>query len=745
MSRRSVSDQITDRLTGASRGLRDRWRPTPAAATAPSNDGDADDRDAVALLRSYEATRQGWFWSINADGRVTYLSDCAAERLGLTPPVAGHCFASFFASQVRADDRQRTLPFLLARKAQFNHAIVCSGPMEKPTWWSVTGVPFHDDAGEFAGFRGFSIDVTAQRETVEQSQRLTKYDALTGLLNRFHMAQLLDRTMAAFKPQKRSCAIMLIDLDRFKAVNDTLGHPAGDALLKQVAQRLVHAVGDKDRVSRLGGDEFQVILPDCDDRGTLGALAAEIIAKVSEPYMVDESRCIIGASVGIAVAPFDGEDSEELVRNADLSLYAAKGSGRGRFRFFSEDLLHAAADRRALEQDLIDALAKGQLEVHYQPVVSARDNRVTSFEALMRWNHPERGFVAPSLFIPIAEETDLILRLGEWLLRQACVDAAQWPGDMRVAVNMSPIQFADARLPKLVANALTASGLSPQRLELEITESVFMTNTAETKATFDALSAIGVRLALDDFGTGFSSLSYLQTVPFNKIKIDQSFVQNATNKGSRSAGIIAAIVAMATTLDMETTAEGIETLDQLALIKKLNVSHIQGYVFSRAVAQDALMERCASGDWIITPSGPARQRDKRLSMFRRVGAVHENHYYPVVVRNLSATGALVEGILDVPRGTRFVVDFGEGQLAVGVVTRSRGDQQGVKFEQRLVDDGNGGLCTAHRVPRSLLAAAGLPTRAEGLDLDRFQNVDYTKTGVPAFQTVSGALPLTVRL
>lgn len=349
------------------------------------------------------------------------------------------------------------------------------------------------------------------------------------------------------------------------------------------------------------------------------------------------------------------------------------------------------------------------------------------------------------MFIPIAEETDLIVRLGEWLLRRACDDAAQWPGDMRVAVNVSPVQFAEARLPKLVANALAVSGLPPRRLELEITESVFMSDTAETKAAFDALSALGVRLALDDFGTGYSSLSYLQTIAFDKIKIDQSFVRTATEKGSRSAAIIAAIVALASTLEMETTAEGIETMDQLALVTKLNVSHIQGYVYSKAVSQDVLMQRCADGEWIIPPSGPARQREIRRSMFRRAGAVHENHYYPIVIRNLSATGALVEGIIDAPCGTRFVVDFGEGQLAVAIVTRSRRNQQGLTFEQRLVDDGNGGLCTAHRVPRSMLAAAGLPTRTDGLDLDRFQNVDYTKTGVPAFQTDSGALPLTVRL
>ena len=328
---------------------------------------------------------------------------------------------------------------------------------------------------------------------------------------------MLESTLGAFNNQNRSCAIMLLDLDRFKAVNDTLGHPAGDALLKQVAQRLAHVVGDKERVSRLGGDEFQIILPDMEDRGDLALMANDIIAKLSQPYMIDDGRCTIGASVGIAVSPYDGETAEDLVRNADLALYSAKGSGRGRYRFYSEDLLKAAEDRRVLEEDLLDALNSGQIEVHYQPVVCTATDRVGGFEALMRWNHPQKGYISPALFIPIAEETDLIGKLGEWMLRKACEDAAAWKGQARIAVNVSPIQFADANLPRLVMSALANSGLAPERLELEITESVFLGDLKETNKMFTVLKDIGVRLALDDFGTGYSSLSYLQNAPFDKI------------------------------------------------------------------------------------------------------------------------------------------------------------------------------------------------------------------------------------
>jgi EAL domain-containing protein (putative c-di-GMP-specific phosphodiesterase class I) len=303
-------------------------------------------------------------------------------------------------------------------------------------------------------------------------------------------------------------------------------------------------------------------------------------------------------------------------------------------------------------------------------VVNAKSNIVTGFEALIRWNHPERGNISPALFIPIAEEANLIGELGLWVLNKACEEAASWPGKMKVAVNVSPIQFANDMLPKLVESALAQSGLPPERLELEITEGVFLQESTGTDSMFQALKKIGVRLALDDFGTGYSSLGYLKTAPFDKIKIDQSFVRGATEPGSRNGAIIAAIVALADALDMETTAEGIESLDQLDLVRKLNVSHIQGFVYSMAVSNDALLEKFADGEWVIQPAGPAVQRSDRLSMYRKIGAIHDNHRYEVVLRNLSVSGALIEGIVEVPLGTHFVLDFGDGQLAVSSISKA---------------------------------------------------------------------------
>jgi diguanylate cyclase (GGDEF)-like protein/PAS domain S-box-containing protein len=662
-------------------------------------------QDAVLLLRNYEESQRGWFWSTDSEHRLTYISESIGKIVGKSvPELLGASMLELFYPPQRGDEQQRTLPFILTKNAKFDELPLQARTNDAEIWWAVSGRAYHDSAGNFIGYRGSGSDVTKERQSAQDNSRLATYDALTGLLNRFRMAKILETTLTAFAAQQRSCAVMLIDLDRFKQVNDTLGHPAGDALLKQVAERLLKVVGDREKVSRLGGDEFQIILQDNDDRGALGDVAADIIDSLSQPYSIDGSRCIIGASVGIAISPFDGRSSEDLIRNADLALYAAKGSGRGRFRFYSGDLLQAAEDRRVLEEDLRDALTRDEIHLAYQPVVKAKTNIVTGFEALLRWTHPERGPISPALFIPIAEETNLIVKLGEWALLKACEDAAKWPSSLKVAVNVSPIQFADDQLPATVKKALAASGLARERLELEITESVFLQESRDTDAMFAALKKVGVRLALDDFGTGYSSLAYLKTAPFDKIKIDQSFVRGATEPGSRNGAIIAAIVALAEALDMETTAEGIESLDQLELIRSLNVSHVQGYCYSKPVANEDLSGKFESGDWQIEPSGPPKQRGDRLSMYRKVGAIHDNHNYSVVVRNLSTTGALIEGLLDVPVGTRFVIDFGEGQLAVATVRRSMQHQQGIEFDERLVSDGNGGLCTSRRISPYLVAA-----------------------------------------
>jgi len=714
----------------------------PAPANAPGLSGgrsslDMAAPDAIGFCQAFESLNVGGFWSSDADGRFSYVSSKAASRLS-KGDLKGVVLTDLFTTADSTSDGGRSLRFVLSRKSRFEKLTVCAGDEDNHSWWQLSGEAMFDRAQNFQGFRGICTEITDERRIAEENSRMAMHDALTGLINRRQMSRLLERTLSAYALQDRPCATLLIDLDRFKQVNDTLGHSTGDALLKQVSERLVTVIGDSEKVCRLGGDEFQVILPDVEDRGVLGELAGRVIAMLSQPYTVDGSRCIIGASIGIAVAPFDGKEADELVRNADLALYAAKHGGRGGFRFFSRELLKVAEERRQLEEDLHDALARGEFELYYQPVVETSSNSVTGAEALVRWNHPEKGMISPGLFIPIAEESRLIRQIGEWALRNACAQAAAWPGALRVAVNVSPAQFADPAFPAQVANALAQSGLRPDRLELEITEGVFLAEGAGTDATFRALKGLGVRLALDDFGTGYSSLGYLKSAPFDKIKIDQSFVRGATDPESRNKAIISAIVALASALNMETTAEGIETFDQLTMLRELAVSHIQGFIYAKPMPNADFVAHASNGDeWGIEPEGHARQRHDRVSMYRRIGAIHEDHYYSVMLRNLSPSGALIEGLSDVPLGTQFVLYFGEGQLEIATVRRSHGEQQGLEFEKTLVDDGTGGLCTRTRASIYDLVAAGLPS-----DFDRHEpNVPIGarsgKLALPAFRNVLG--------
>ena len=666
-----------------------------------------------AIFRAYEHAKLGWFWSTDGQGRLTYVSRHVAQELGEdVGNLIGQPFAAIFGLDPDGERAgQRTLPFLLGTHTSFIELTASASGRADGRWWAISGLPQVDSAGEFTGYHGHGRDITETLRSQRDASQLAMYDSLTGLANRHHMAGRLVTTLTAYQVAKRSCALMMLDLDRFKQVNDTLGHQAGDELLKQVAQRLKRVIDETCEIGRLGGDEFQIVLPDVDDRGALGELGHKIITMLSQPYSIDGARCVIGASVGIAIAPYDGLESEELVRNADLALYAAKGAGRGQYRFYSSDLHSVAEERRQLEEDMRDALAKGQMRLAYQPIVALGENRITGFEALLRWEHPERGDISPALFIPIAEEAGLIGTLGEWALRQACLEAAAWEGNARVAVNVSPIQFANVGLPALVTSALATSQLAPDRLELEITESVFLGEGADTQAMFDALKRLGVRLALDDFGTGYSSLGYLQKAPFDKIKIDQSFVRSATEPGNRNAAIITAIVSLANALGMETTAEGIETRDTLDLVHSLGVSHGQGYIFSKAMEQDKVIELLSKGQLELAPDGPATHRSDRKTLLRKVGLIHEDHRYDVTMRNLSKTGAMVEGLLDVPLGTRFVIDFGEGQLAIAEVRRSDKHRQGLEFGVPLISDGADGLCTRHRVSPYVLAAAGMPLGA----------------------------------
>jgi diguanylate cyclase (GGDEF)-like protein len=648
----------------------------------------SEGRLAAKMIAEFEGHGTGWFWEADRHGRLSYISAKVAAELrqsGANP--LGRALTDVFRMDSAAPGTERTLAFHLSSRTSFSDYTVCAadhaaGAGEPDRWWSISGRPVVDELGRFQGFIGSGSDLTEKRKSDAEITRLALFDGLTGLANRQRMRHSLDKTLQQQQSGPyRPASLFLMDLDRFKAVNDTLGHQAGDALLKQVAQRLQRGVGDAGLVGRLGGDEFQVLLPGIDNRDTLAGLAKDLIASLSQPYFIAGASITIGCSIGIAIAPHHGKDAEELIRNADLALYAAKADGRGVHRFYSDEMLAGAKSRKALEDDIRTALADGDFTLAYQPIVSTADAQIVGYEALLRWEHPVRGTISPADFVPVAEECGLIEALGEWVLRTACNEAARWPRDVRVAVNVSPIQFANPTFPALVTSALAHSGLAPQRLELEITEGVFLDESGSTDARFRALKGIGVRLALDDFGTGYSSLGYLRTAPFDKIKIDQSFVRGAAQAGNRNAAIVRAIVTLADTLGMETTAEGVEIQDEIDLVRELGCSHIQGFVYGRGIPASAVIEQL--GGALAAPVGYKTSRTPRTKMLRSARIAIGSNEGDVRIRNISSGGALIDGI-DVGGdavGLDVLIELVEDQMFSARVAWAKDGKAGLQFTE----------------------------------------------------------------
>jgi len=423
-------------------------------------------------------------------------------------------------------------------------------------------------------------DISDRQRAEERIVHMARHDALTDLPNRTMFRERLEYELKRIK-RGDALAVLCLDLDHFKSVNDTLGHPVGDELLKVVAERLRRCIREPDTIARLGGDEFAIIMTGMHAPTDPVVLAKRIRQAVIKPYILDGHQILADISIGISLAPIDATEPDLLLKNADMALYGAKADGRGTYRFFEPEMDARMKARRELDMDLRKALANGEFRLHYQPLVNIQNNEITAFEALLRWNHPIRGLVPPAEFIPIAEETGLIIPLGEWVLRGACQETANWPTNIKVAVNLSPAQLNSRNFTDVVVNALAASGVSANRLQLEITETVLLQNTFNTLATLQKLRALGVQIALDDFGTGYSSLSYLRSFPFDKIKIDRSFIQDLTS-GTEPFAIVHAIAGLAKNLNMISTAEGVETKQQLEALQALGCIEMQGYLFSHA-------------------------------------------------------------------------------------------------------------------------------------------------------------------
>ena len=637
---------------------------------------------AEGLLAEFESSGKGWFWETDRDGTLSYVSETVARAVGREPAdLIGRPFTDLISTETEdgGATSERTLGFYLSSHVAFQDLIV-RAKTKNEIWWSISGRPVHNDLGHFFGFRGFASDLTKMRQSEVELDKMARQDALTGLANRQALRRALDDALVGAVRRKHRCSVFLMDLDRFKAVNDTLGHPAGDTLLRLVSLRLTDEVGDLGQVGRLGGDEFQVVLPSTSDKETLSKLAQGIIDSLSRPYTISGTAVSIGASIGIVTSDYDDRTSDDLMRDADLALYAAKAAGKGCFRFFAPEMHDAARQRQLMESDLRVALEKGQLHLAYQPCVDASSEEVTGFEALIRWSHPERGPVSPAEFIPLAEEIGLINEIGEWVLKTACAEATNWPPHISVAVNLSPIQFKSHELPSKVRMVLNETGLPAKRLELEITEGVFLSNDDHVHEMIAALKKIGLKLALDDFGTGYSSLSYLQRVPFDKIKIDRSFVSGASDPESRNAALIRAMVGLASDLKMQTTAEGVETHEELQLVRDLGCSLVQGYIFGKPMPAEEAGALAAKGAATLPAQLP--KREPRVRIIRATLLHIDGQVKGARLRNISSGGALVECREEVEVGTMIQLDFAAGGLIDAEVRWTKGTQFGCQFREK---------------------------------------------------------------
>ena len=532
-------------------------------------------REAIGLLlQEYEEQGAGWLWQTDANHHLTYASPRICDRLGRsTAQLLGNSLPALLGCDA-------ALGRALATQLTFTAVELPMATGAGECWIALSASPIIGPDGEFEGYRGLGVDVTESRRAQERIRRVALVDDLTGLPNRQQLRALLAEAIAVAGRRSGRCALLFADLDGFKPVNDRYGHAVGDTVLRTVAARLADMVGKDGDVGRLGGDEFAIVLQAGDSRQAIEELGERLIAATAAPVTFEGGEVRVGLSIGCVFGPADGTTVDELLVKADIALYHSKSKGRGRMTLFDRAMQRDADERALLEHDLRHALRRNELRLDYQPVIEVATQSIVGFEALLRWAHPTRGLVPPTIFVPIAEECGLIGGIGEWVIRTACADATKWPGSIFVSVNISRAQLGSPGLPAVVGEALVATRLQPGRLELEVTESVFQGESAGPLDVLRRLRALGVGIALDDFGSGYSSLGYLNRTIFHTLKLDGSFVRDAAHK-SETLAVIRAIVALAVSFRMDVTAEGIESFEDYTRMKELGCKRVQGYLFGR--------------------------------------------------------------------------------------------------------------------------------------------------------------------
>lgn len=540
------------------------------------------------LLNDYAEQSSDWLWQLDAQGNIVNASRRFADAAGKRCSILNNTHLSeLFEDSIERNALAKSLD----AKAAFRGLVL---PLEidgDRRWWKLSGRPVDGGTDTRTEYRGVATDITISKKAEDRVAHLAHFDSLTDLPNRALFNESLQRSIQRLR-DGQILAVMYLDLDNFKLINDTLGHGAGDAVLRAVASRLEQAIGIEDVVCRLGGDEFAISLRSIESFEQAEQMAKSIIASIGKPIMIEGQPVSSGISIGMALCPEHGDNAETLLRHADIALYRTKSDGRGSYTVFSSGMREEVEGRRDIELELRAAVQCEQLELHYQPLINVESQETVGYEALLRWTHPERGMIPPDQFVPIAEECGLIVPLGEWVIRTALWELKNWPEQLSVSVNLSPVQMRSDNLIPTIVNALAAAGVDPGRLELEITETVLMSDSQANVELLHKIRSLGVRVALDDFGTGYSSLNYLRSFPFDKIKIDRCFVDDVESREDCRA-IIRAVTGLASSLGMVTTAEGVESDDQLKRLRAEGCEQVQGYLFSKAVPAELIEGRVA--------------------------------------------------------------------------------------------------------------------------------------------------------
>ena len=687
----------------------------------------------IALAQSEAAI----LWSTDADGRIASIHAPALAALGVQlADVSGKRITSVFedAPSDSAISQQRSLSLKLSARAKItNHIVRCVNKNEEGAgvWLQLSGFP-HYLGDQFVGYLGHAADVTHLIVDHQTKMLQEKFDEVTNFYNAAHFGKRFDAAFKSLAHAERPCALVVMEIDRFQHACERYGIGHMDCVLAEMGNRLRSALRHRGEVGRIATEQFRIFMPDVDDRGDLAEFAEHAGKLLSQPYRVHGRRIQLSVSIGIAMAPYDAVTTTELVDAANLALRSTKQSGGGSYSIFSAELAEEASRLVRIEQELEGAMERGEFALRYAPLISAGSNEVCALRAEVCWNSPELGEVLPDIFWPMIESSGASADFGEWMLRQACEDASAWPGNLSLAISPPRGFLKDPDFRKIILAAASDASFDRARIELEISEEFLSADAEMAKRLGDDLDAVGVRLVASDFGVGNSAIALLADFSFKRVEISPRFVRDWVLQPERTNAILGAIVSITRSFGVPASIREVDALDVLDAVIASGIEVVHGGVFSAPLDQAQIVDEGSVVLQTFRPRGFARQRAERITVLRKIGLVHDDHYYEVLLKNISRTGAKIAGIAGVPVGTEVVLDLGNGQLAVASVVNTDEKSQGVRFEVPLVSDGNGGLMTRHRISPYTLAEAGLPVASLSGDHEALRAWKDAKKGKPSF-------------